>query len=94
MRVMIIGSLAGELGKAARIAIAHGAKLDQADDADTALARLRSDGRFDLVLCELTHNVGAVVRALAAERMTMRRLRHRRSAMARENSCRCRPILN
>jgi len=50
MRVMIIGSLAGELGKAARIAIAHGAKLDQADDADTALARLRSDGRFDLVL--------------------------------------------
>ena len=71
MRVMIIGSLAGELGKAARIAIAHGAKLDQADDADTALARLRSDGRFDLVLCELTHNVGAVVRALAAERMAV-----------------------
>jgi hypothetical protein len=56
MRVMIIGLLAGELGKAARIAIAHGAKLDQADDAETALARLRSDGRFDLVLCELTHN--------------------------------------
>jgi DNA-binding NtrC family response regulator len=71
MRVMIIGSLAGELGKAARIAIAHGAKLDQADDAETALARLRSDGRFDLVLCELTHNVGAVVRALAAERMAV-----------------------
>jgi two-component system response regulator FlrC len=71
MRVMIIGSLAGELGKAARIAIAHGAKLDQADDSDTALARLRSDGRFDLVLCELTHNVGAVVRALAAERMAV-----------------------
>jgi two-component system, response regulator FlrC len=71
MRVMIIGSLAGELGKAARIAIAHGAKLDQADDADIALARLRSDGRFDLVLCELTHNVGAVVRALAAERMAV-----------------------
>jgi DNA-binding NtrC family response regulator len=35
------------------------------------LARLRSDGRFDLVLCELTHNVGAVVRALAAERMAV-----------------------
>ncbi len=71
MRVLIIGSLAGELGQAARIAIAHGAKLDQADDADAALARLRSDARVDLVLCDVAHNVGAVVRALAAERMAV-----------------------
>ena len=38
MRVLIVGSLAGELGRAARIAIARGAKLDQADNADAALA--------------------------------------------------------
>jgi len=102
MRVLIIGSLAGELGQAARIAIARGAKLDQADDADSALARLRTDARVDLVLCDVVHGVGAVVRALAAERMavpvvawapaTMRKPRRRRSAMARANSCRCRPI--
>ena len=71
MRVLIIGSLAGELGQAARIAIAHGAKLDHADDADVALGRLRSDARVDLVLCDVAHNVGAVVRALAAERMAV-----------------------
>ena len=71
MRVLIIGSLAGELGQAARIAIARGAKLDQADDVDTALSRLRMDARFDLVLCDLVHDVGAVVRALAAERMAV-----------------------
>src|SRR5271157_1948127 len=71
MRVLIIGSLAGELGQAARIAIARGAKLDQADDADSALARLRADARVDLVLCDVVHNVGAVVRALAAERMAV-----------------------
>src|SRR5271169_6204104 len=71
MRVLIIGSLAGELGQAARIAIARGAKLDQADDADKALARLRADARVDLVLCDVVHNVGAVVRALAAERMAV-----------------------
>ena len=71
MRVLIIGSLAGELGQAARIAIARGAKLDQADDADTALARLRSDAHVDLVLCDLIHDVGAVVRALAAERIAV-----------------------
>ena len=71
MRVLIIGSLAGELGQAARIAIARGAKLDQADDADTALAHLRADARVDLVLCDLTHDIGAVVRALAAERIAV-----------------------
>src|SRR6516225_4781775 len=71
MRVLIIGSLAGELGQAARIAIARGAKLDQADDADSALARLRSDARVDLVLCDVVHGVVEVVRALAAERMAV-----------------------
>jgi DNA-binding NtrC family response regulator len=71
MRVLIIGSLAGELGKAARIAIARGAKLDQADDAEAALARLRADARVDLVLCDVVHDVGAVVRAIAAERMAV-----------------------
>ena len=30
MKVLIIGSLAGDLGQAARIAISRGAKLDQA----------------------------------------------------------------
>ena len=36
-----------------------------------ALARLRADGRVDLVLCDLAHDVGAVVRALAAERIAV-----------------------
>lgn len=71
MRVLIIGSLAGELGQAARIAIARGAKLDQADDGETALARLRADARVDLVLCDLAHDVGGVVRALARERIAV-----------------------
>src|SRR5579871_847178 len=71
MRVLIIGSLAGDLGQAARIAITHGAKLDQADDADAALMRLRADARVDLVLCDLAHDVAAVVAAIAAERMAV-----------------------
>ena len=71
MKVLIIGSLAGDLGQAARIAIARGAKLDHADDADRAMPRLRADARLDLVLCDLSHDVGAVVRALAAERINV-----------------------
>ncbi len=71
MKVLIIGSLAGDLGQAARIAISRGAKLDQADDADIALIRLRTDAHIDLVLCDIAHDVGAVVAALAAERIAV-----------------------
>ena len=71
MKVLIIGSLAGDLGQAARIAIARGAKLDHADDADRAMPRLRADARLDLVLCDLAHDVGEVVRALALERINV-----------------------
>ena len=71
MRVLIIGSLGGELGHAASLAAARGAKLEQADDAATALARLRTDARVDLVLVELPHDVGALVRAMAAERIVV-----------------------
>jgi DNA-binding NtrC family response regulator len=71
MKVLIIGSLAGDLGQAARIAIGRGAKLDQADDADSALIRLRTDAHIDLVLCDIAHDIGAIVAALAAERMAV-----------------------
>ena len=71
MHVLIIGSLAGPLGQAARMAMQRGAKLDQADDIDRGLTRLRADGRADLVLCDLAHDVGRLVRALAAERIAV-----------------------
>ena len=71
MRVLIIGSLAGNLGQAARIAIARGAKLDQADEMEAALVRLRADARVDLVLCEVSQDIGGLIRALAAERFSV-----------------------
>ena len=71
MKVLIIGSLAGDLGQAAQIAIRRGAKLDQADNAERALIHLRADAHVDLVLCDLVHDVGAVVAALAAERIAV-----------------------
>ena len=71
MHVLIIGSLGGELGKAARIATAHGAKLLQADNSQSALSRLRADAKVDLVLVELPHDVGTLVRARAAERIVV-----------------------
>ncbi len=69
MNVLILGSLGGELGKAARIATARGAKLQQVDDERGALSRLRADARVDLVLVELPHDVGSLIRAMTAERI-------------------------
>ena len=71
MRVLLVGSLSGELGKAARIAMARGAKLDQVDTVEAGIARLRADARVDLVLCDVCNDVGALVRGLAAERMAV-----------------------
>ena len=69
MNVLILGSLGGELGQAARIATARGARLQQVDDDRAALVRLRADAKVDLVLVELPHDVGALIRAMASERI-------------------------
>ena len=71
MRILIIGSLAGELGQAARVAVARGVRLDHADDLDPALARLRANARLDLVLCDVAYDIAALVQALTAERIAI-----------------------
>ena len=71
MRVLILGSLGGELGRAARMAREAGARLDQADTAPAALARLRGDARVDLLLVELPHDLRALLAALQAERIAV-----------------------
>jgi len=71
MRVLIIGSLSGELGKAAQIAVSRGAQLDQADDVAAGLSRLRRDARCNLVLCELGLPIAALVQGLARERIVL-----------------------
>ncbi|HQT68119.1 MAG: sigma-54-dependent Fis family transcriptional regulator [Rhodospirillales bacterium 20-60-12] len=71
MRVLIIGSLNGELGVAARIAMTRGAALDHAQDIAGALRCLRSEARVDLVLCDVSRNIGDLIAALKAERFAV-----------------------
>ena len=71
MRVLIIGSLGGELGTAAQIAVSRGAQLDQADTIAVGLARVRGDARFNLVLCELGQPIATLVQGLARERISL-----------------------
>ncbi len=67
-RLLIIGSLEGELGAAARVAIARGARLIHAEGVAAGIGRLRGDGA-DLVLCDIRHDVAWLVQALEAERI-------------------------
>ena len=71
MRVLIIGTLAGELGQAARLATARGARVAQADDVTAALAILRAQPAHELVLCEIGCGIARLTRALASERMAI-----------------------
>jgi len=71
MRVLIVGELAGALLQAGRIAIARGARLSQAEQLDVALAQLRATPAVDLVLCDLAHDIGTLISAMRAERLTV-----------------------
>lgn len=71
IRVLIVGSLAGPLGAAARMAVGRGARLDQADNVELGLIQLRSNSRIDVVLCDMTHDLAGLVRALASERIAV-----------------------
>ena len=69
MRVMIVGSMSAELGEAARIAIARGARITQADDVQPALAELRAGRGSDVVLCDVQLDIEHLIAAMAAERI-------------------------
>jgi DNA-binding NtrC family response regulator len=69
MRVMIVGSMSAELGEAARIAIARGARITQADDVQPALAQLRAGRGSDVVLCDVQLDIEALIAAMTAERI-------------------------
>ena len=71
MRVLIIGSLSGPLGVAAKMAVGRGVRLEQCENVETGLARIRSDSRTDVVLCDLSQDLAGLIRALAAERMAV-----------------------
>ena len=71
MRVLIIGSLAGPLGTAARLAVGRGARMEQEDDIESGLARLRGAVPVDAVLCDVALDLGHLVASLAAERIAV-----------------------
>ncbi|WP_343869660.1 sigma-54 dependent transcriptional regulator, partial [Caenispirillum bisanense] len=70
MRLLIIGSLGGQIGAASQIAIARGAEVGQADDIPRGLDRLRSTGA-DLVMVDVALDVEQLILSLAAEHISV-----------------------
>ncbi|MDA8230790.1 MAG: sigma-54 dependent transcriptional regulator [Magnetospirillum sp.] len=68
MRVLIIGSLDGQIGAASQIAVARGAKVSVADDIGPGLEVLREAGA-DLVMIDVKRDIKALVDSLDAERI-------------------------
>jgi DNA-binding NtrC family response regulator len=69
MRLLIVGSLQGQIGAATKIAMDRGAKVTHANDVEQALASLRGGTGADLVFCDVGNDIAGLVRQLAAERI-------------------------
>ncbi|MBI2586306.1 MAG: sigma-54-dependent Fis family transcriptional regulator [Rhodospirillales bacterium] len=71
MRLLIIGTLEGQIGAASQIAIQRGAKVQQADTVESGLAGLRSGHGADLVMIDVTLDVAAFIKSLESERISI-----------------------
>src|SRR5258706_2740361 len=69
MRLLILGSLGGQLGAATKIAMDKGAKVAHANSVDQGLSELRQGHGADLIMCDVALDIGLLVRSLATERI-------------------------
>ena len=71
MRLLIIGTLDGQIGGASRIAMDRGAQVTQADDIQSGLDTLRSGNGADLLMVDVNLDVGSLIESLKTERITI-----------------------
>ena len=70
MRLLIIGSLGGQIGAASKIAVSRGAKVVHAENVPEALNVLRSGQGADLIMIDVKQNIGQLVESLKSERIS------------------------
>ncbi len=71
MRLLIIGSLNGQIGAASQIAMSRGAKVSQVDDIEMALSSLRSGKGADMAMIDVNLPINHLVESLANERINL-----------------------
>ncbi len=67
MKLLIIGSLKGQLSTATKMAMEKGAKVVHAETIDMALRSLRSGRSADLLMVDVAENIGELIERLDAE---------------------------
>ncbi len=69
MRLLIVGTLNGQLTTATKMAMERGARVTQADSIDQSLKILRSGGSADLVMVDVVLDIADLVKRLEFERI-------------------------
>ncbi|WP_169568133.1 sigma-54-dependent transcriptional regulator [Sneathiella limimaris] len=71
MRLLIIGSLNGQIGAASKIAMSRGAKVSQVEDIEAALTSLRSGRGADMAMIDVNLPISQLVESLTNERINL-----------------------
>jgi len=71
MRLLIIGTLDGQVGAASQIALSRGAKVNHVDTIEDGLDFLRSGRGADLVLADVQEDLATLIGSLEAERIAV-----------------------
>ncbi|HAD87662.1 MAG TPA: sigma-54-dependent Fis family transcriptional regulator, partial [Rhodospirillaceae bacterium] len=71
MRLLIIGTLGGQIGAASQIAMQKGAKVQQAETVDRALEQLRAGQGADLIMVDVGADIARLVTSLDSERIAL-----------------------
>ncbi len=69
MKLLIVGLMAGPIAEAGRIALQRGAKVAHSDGVASALQALRSGQGADLVMCDVSLDIGELITCLKSERI-------------------------
>ncbi len=69
MRLLVVGRLSGQLAAAAKMAMAHGAKVNHVERTDQATEQLRRGQGADLLMVDYNLDIGALIAANDAERI-------------------------
>ncbi|NQV80462.1 MAG: sigma-54-dependent Fis family transcriptional regulator [Alphaproteobacteria bacterium] len=69
MRLLIVGSMDGQIGAASKIAMDRGAKVSHVPNTETALSMLRSGRGADLVMMAAELDIAGFIAALRGERI-------------------------
>ena len=71
MRLLIVGSLNGQIGAASQIAMARGATVAHVDDVASALHSLRSGHGADLIMADIKLDIKQLIDSLILERISV-----------------------